>query len=88
MDDVPPVGCPSNMSATLLRSNAHPTVLFSMIHTGTMLHSKWDIIAELWHEEAVTSRYFTKDARLANGTVAIVLMGWIIFSSFANFRKM
>jgi len=63
-------------------------VLFSMIHTGTMLHSKWDTMGELWHEEAVTSRYFTKDARLANGTVAIVLMAWIVFSSFANFRKL
>jgi hypothetical protein len=65
-----------------------PSVLFSMIHTGTMLRSKWDTITELWHEEAVTSQYFTKDARLANGTVAIVLMAWIIFSSFANFRKL
>jgi hypothetical protein len=59
-----------------------------MIHTGTMLHSKWGIIGEVWHEEGVTSQFFTKDGRLLNGTVAIVLMTWIIFSSFANLRRM
>lgn len=67
---------------------ADPTVLFSLIHTGTMLHSKWDTMGEVWHEEGVTSRYFTKDGRLVNGTVAVVLMAWIIMSSFANLRRL
>lgn len=63
-------------------------VLFSMIHTGTMLRSKWDVIGELWQEEGAVSRFFTPDARLANGTVAIVVMAWIIFSSFGNLRAL
>lgn len=45
-------------------------------------------MGEVWHEEAVTSRFFTKDGRLVNGTVAIVLMAWIIVSSFANLRRL
>lgn len=64
------------------------SVLFSMIHTGTMLKSKWSTIGELWENEGAVSHFFTADARLANGTVAIVMMAWIVFSSFANFRKL
>lgn len=53
-----------------------------------MLKSKWGTIGELWQEEGKASQFFTADARLANGTVAIVVMAWIVFSSFANLRRL
>ncbi|WVQ74100.1 hypothetical protein IAR50_003687 [Cryptococcus sp. DSM 104548] len=70
---------------------ARVILFFSLLHTFVLMYAPYrqggmSWVTAYWNMMSACEDFFNDEGLLLNGTVALVALGWIVFSSFAKLR--